>query len=355
MKRYGNLWQKIIDWQNLLLASNLAQKGKRFRPNVIEFNHNREQELFKLQTELKTKTYHPGNYKSFYIYEPKPRLISAAPYRDRVIHHALCNIIIPLLEPSFIIDTYANRVGYGTHRALKRFIKYARSSDYILQCDLKKYFPSIDHQILKQIIRTKIKCVDTLWLIDLIIDNSNPQESLIIYFTGDDLLTPLTRRKGLPIGNLTSQFFANFYLNNFDHFIKETLKCQKYVRYVDDFALFSDNKNYLKSAKIAIEAYLQDLRLILHPQKTQLFKTDRGANFVGFRVLPQTIRVRNDNLRRARVRLKRLQKSYGQGKTNLKKLIQRLQSWEAHLKHGDTYKLRKSIFNQYGFIRYDLP
>ncbi len=240
MKRYGNLWDQIVDWSNLFLAARYAQKGKRFRDNVLAFNYNLEPELFKLQFELKAKTYCPGAYRSFRIYDPKPRLISAAPYRDRVVHHALCNIIVPLLDRSFIHDTYANREGYGTHRALKRFIEFARSSQYVLQCDIRKYFPSIDHEIFKQIIRRKIKCKDTLWLIDSIIDGSNLQEPVVEYFPGDDSLTPMISRKGLPIGNLTSQFFANLYLNNFDHFIKEKLRVKKYLRYVDDFSLFSD-------------------------------------------------------------------------------------------------------------------
>ena len=132
MKRYGNLWHQIVDWENLLLAARYAQKGKRFRDNVLAFNYNLEQELFKLRSELKSKTYCPGAYKSFRIYDPKPRLISAAPYRDRVVHHALCNIIVPLIEKSFIHDSYANRVGYGSHRALERFIQFARSSRYVL-------------------------------------------------------------------------------------------------------------------------------------------------------------------------------------------------------------------------------
>ena len=115
MKRHGNLWHRITDWENLLLAARRAQKSKRFRDNVLEFNYNLEKELFQLQTELRQQTYQPGAYKTFRIYDPKPRLISAAPYRDRVVHHALCNILIPLIEPSFIKDTYANRVGYGSH------------------------------------------------------------------------------------------------------------------------------------------------------------------------------------------------------------------------------------------------
>lgn len=352
MKRYGNLWCQIIDWSNLLLASRKAQKGKRFRDNVLAFNYNLEQELFKLQSELQSKTYQPGKYRSFRIYDPKPRLISAAPYRDRVVHHALCNIIVPLMEKSFIHDTYANRVGYGTHRALQRFIKFTRSSQYVLQCDIKKYFPSIDHEILKEQIRRKIKCPDTLWLIDRIIDSSNPQDPVLEYFPGDDLLVPVLRRHGLPIGNLTSQFFANWYLNDFDHFIKEKLGVKKYLRFVDDFALFGEDRQFLTQARIKIEQYLANLRLKVHPIKSQLFETKYGANFVGFRVLPNTVRVRNDNLRRARKRLKQLQIDYGRGEVSFNELQQRFQSWSAHLEHGNTYRLREDIFRQYTFTRF---
>lgn len=280
MKRYGNLWLQIIAWENLILAAHRAQKGKRFRENVLEFNYNLEQNLFQLQAELRDRTYYPGTYKTFQIYDPKPRLISAAPYRDRVVHHALCNIIQPLIERSFIQDTYANRIGYGSHRAL--------------------------------------------------------------------------RRKGLPIGNLTSQILANFYLDSFDHFVKEKLKVKKYLRYVDDFALFSNDPDFLAKARREIEENIADLRLKIHPIKSQLFETQYGANFVGFRVFSDRIRIRNDNLRRARLRLKQMQEDYSQGSLSLEKLKQRMQSWEAHLSHGDTYKLRSSIFDSYSFSRSNL-
>ncbi|MBE7385779.1 MAG: RNA-directed DNA polymerase [Leptolyngbya sp. SIO1E4] len=292
MKRYGNFWPDIIDFENLLQAARQAQRGKRYRPNVLAFNYNLDKELLQLQRELQEKTYRPGKYRTFKIEDPKPRLISAAPYRDRVVHHALCNIIVSPLERTFITDTYANRVGYGTHRALRRFVHFARTSRYVLQCDVRKYFPSLDHVILKTMIRRKIKCPDTLWLIDTIIDGSNPQGETIEYFPGDDLLAPVQRRRGLPIGNLTSQFFANLYLNGFDHFVKEQLKSRKYLRYVDDFACFADDRSFLVDARSHIEAYLKTLRLRLHPVKSQLFETRFGANFVGFRVLPDLIRVR---------------------------------------------------------------
>lgn len=351
MKRYGNLWPHVIDFENLLASTRKAQRGKRFRENVLAFNYNLERELLRLHQELKSQTYHPGKYKTFQVWEPKPRLISAAPYRDRVVHHALCNVILPIFESTFIFDSYANREGFGTHRALRRFTHFARSSRYILQCDVRKYFPSIDHEILKALIRCKIKCPDTLWLIDTIIDSSNEQEPSIEYFSGDDLLTPLERRKGLPIGNLTSQFFANIYLNGFDHYVKEQLKSSKYLRYVDDFALFSDDRAFLAEARIGIEAYLADLRLKIHPIKSQLFETCHGATFVGFRVLPDRIRVRNDNLRRARLRMKRLQTAYARDLISFERLTQSVKSWAAHLKHGDTGYLREDIFRQLVFVR----
>ena len=351
MKRLGNLFDKITAFENLLEASKKAQSGKRYRDSILEFNHNLEGNLLNIQKELRNHTYQPGQYRTFRIYDPKPRLISAAPYRDRVVHHALCNIIIPPIEKRFIKDSYANRGGYGTHRALKRFIDFARNSKYILQCDIKKYFPSIDHEIIKAEIRRYLKCKDTLWLIDKIIDNSNEQELFIEVFPGDTLSTVLERRKGLPIGNLTSQFFCNLYLNKFDHFVKEQLKARKYLRYVDDFALLSDDWDYLVSAREEIEDYLTKLRLKLHPVKTQLVETKQGANFLGFRVLPEQVRVRNDNLRRSRLRLRQLQYDYRYGQISLEKLVQSLQSWEAHLMHGNTYRLRRDIFETWTFQR----
>jgi retron-type reverse transcriptase len=255
---------------------------------------------------------------------------------------------MPIFEKTLIHDTYANRVGYGTHRALERFTSFARSSHYVLQCDIRKYFPSIDREILKTLIRRKIQCPDTLWLIDAIIDNGNDQEGIPDYFPNDDLLTPVERKRGLPIGNLTSQWFANIYLSGFDHFVKEQLKIKQYLRYVDDFALFADDRYFLQEAQMAIVEYLNSLRLKLHPIKTQITATRIGVNFVGFRILPNRIKIRTANLRRARVRLKKQKKELEQGKIDLIAFKKSLQSWQAHLKHGDTYRLRQDIFESLG-------
>ncbi len=349
MKRYGNLFPQIVAFENLLTAAKKAQKAKRYKKNVLAFNDNLENEIFQLQEALNAKTYQPGAYTTFEIKEPKPRLISAAPYRDRVMHHALCHIIEPIFERTFVAESYANRKGFGTHKALQRFIQFARSNRCLLQCDIQKYFPSIDHAILKSLLRRKIKCLNTLWLVDTIIDNSNPQIPVVAYFPGDDLLTPQSRRHGLPIGNLTSQFLANVYLNGFDHFVKEKLKISQYVRYVDDFALFSDDYDLLKAARLAIEDYLVTLRLKIHPIKSQLVETKQGANFLGFRVLPHCIRVRNENLKRARRRFRNLQVDLAQGKITIWDVSRSIRSWVAHLEHGDTWRLREKTFEKLHF------
>ena len=351
MKRHGDLWPQIIDFANLELAVRQAQRGKRYRENVLAFNYNLETELLALHDELVSKSYQPGPYRTFHIVEPKKRMISAAPYRDRVVHHALCNVIIPIFERTFIRDSYANRVGFGTHRALRRFTEFARTNRYVLQCDVQKYLACIDHEILKSLLRCKIKCRDTLRLIDTIIDHSNEQEEAAFYFPGDDLFSPSERRRGLPIGNLTSQFFANVYLNGFDHFVKESLTSAKYVRYVDDFALFSNDWKFLAEARRAIEDYLVNVRLMIHPVKSQLFETRRGPNFLGFRILPDRIRVRTENLRRARRRLRLMQADYRSGKIELDQIRQSLRSWIAHLEHGDTWRLRERIFADLAFAR----
>ena len=344
MKRYGHLYPQITTFENLLKAAKKAQRSKRFHPAVLAFNDQLEKELFKLQKELFTQTYQPGGYKTFEIYEPKRRIISAAPYRDRVVHHALCNVIAPIFERTFIATTYANRTGYGSHRALDQCVKYARSSRYVLQCDICKYFPSIDIIILKQQIRRKLKCSKTHWLIDTILDNPSDGETPIDYFPGDNLLTPLERPKGLPIGNLTSQFLANVYLNGFDRYVKETLKVRKYLRYVDDFSLFSDDHQFLANCRQRIEDYLTTLRLKIHPIKSQLFQTRYGVNYVGFRIFPDRIRVRNHNLQTGRKRLNQFQVDYVNGDLSATEILQSLHSWNAHLTHADSWRLRQQIF-----------
>ena len=212
-----------------------AVRGKRDKPGAAAFLANLEKELLRLERELHNGTYRPGRNRTIEIFDPKHRIVSAAPFRDRVVHHALCAVCAPLFERGFIHDSYANRKGQGTHRAVARYEKFRDRFRHVLRCDIYRYFPAIDHTILKRDLRRRIACPRTLALADRIVDASNPQEPVHLHFPGDDLFAPFQRRRGLPIGNLTSQVFANVYLDGLDHFCKEVLRARGYLRYVDDF------------------------------------------------------------------------------------------------------------------------
>jgi retron-type reverse transcriptase len=342
MKRAKHLWAEITSFENVYGAAYRAIKGKRWKPSVMEFAFDFEKNIIEIRRDLIGKQYVFGVYKEFDIYEPKRRRISAAPFRDRVVHHALCAVIEPVFDPTFV-SSYANRKGYGTHRALRAFSAMYAGRSFALKCDIRKFFPSIDHEILKRLIRAKIACRDTLALIDAVIDNSNPQEPMNEYFGGDTLFTPFERRRGIPIGNLTSQFFANIYLNPLDHFVKETLRCRDYVRYVDDFVLFHDSRNRLEGWREDIERFLEAYRLRVHPVKTQIASTRCGVGFLGFRFLPHTIRVCNANKRRGLKRLNRSISAVTEGSMEPEELHESVRSWCAHLSFGNTVQLRKVI------------
>ena len=192
--------------------------------------------LIQLQAELREQCWEPGEYYSFYIRDPKRRLVSAAPFRDRVVHHALHNVTEAIFDNTFIGDSYANRKGKGTHAAIKKAQQLMRLYPYVLQCDLKQFFPSVDHSILESLLNRKVIDERVRWLFRKIIrsgENIHHKEYQMVYFTGDDLFA-VSRKRGLPIGNLTSQFWANVYLNELDQFVKRELRCKAYVRYVDD-------------------------------------------------------------------------------------------------------------------------
>lgn len=348
MKTSGNLWPHVIEFPNLTDAARKASLGKRDQPIVVDFLFNLERECFRLREELATKTYLPGPYHSFWITDPKPRMISAAPFRDRVVHHALVAVIAPLLERRLIHDCWANREGKGTHRAVARFQEFCRRYRYCLKCDAVKYFPSIDHDILKAKVRRAIRCPNTLWLTDLIIDRSNPQEEIIRHFPGDDLFTPLQRRRGLPIGNLTSQWLANFYLDDLDHFAKETLRCPAYLRYVDDFALFSDDKHQLRAWRGAIIEKLAADRLTIHEHRARPYRTADGLSFLGFRIWPHRRRLVRGNVVKARRRLKDIQRDVGAGILAIPEAGDRLRCWLAHADQGDTRGLIEEMLE--GFV-----
>ncbi len=329
-----------------MLAWRRAGKGKRGISGVAAFEYRLEDNLLQLQAELCCQTYRPGPYHSFFIHEPKRRLISAAPFRDRVVHHALCNLIEPRFERGFISDSYANRVGKGTHRALNRCQQFARRWRYALQCDVEQFFPAIDHLILRRILATKIKDERTLWLVDRILTSGEgvlAEQYQMHWFPGDDLWAAL-RPRGLPIGNLTSQFWANCYLHDLDSFVKRGLGCRAYLRYVDDVALFSDDKAQLWRWRAAIIERLQGLRLTTHPA-AQPRPVSEGIPFLGFVIYPDRRRLKRRKGIHYWRRLRRLIVAYEVGEIPLETVSASVQGWINHVRYGNTVGLRKAALD----------
>ncbi len=236
---------------------------------------------------MQNERYTFGAYREFEICDKGiKRKISAAPFRDRVVHHAMMNLLEPVFEKSFIKDTYANRKGKGVFAAVKRAMYFSQKYPYALKIDIRKYFPSIDHEILKSMIAKKIECQKTLALLCKVIDSSNPQEKVEHYFAGDDLFTMGERRIGLPLGNLTSQYLANIYLGRVDHYAKEILRLKGYIRYVDDIVIFGESIEFLRSILGRLDDFLSKLRLKVHPLKIRFFETANGFEFLGHKVFP---------------------------------------------------------------------
>ena len=351
MKTHGNLFPTIISVENLYGAAVDAARAKRHQPNVARFFLDLEGNLLELHRELKDHAYLPGPYFNFMVHEPKARTISAAPFRDRVVHHALCNVIGPLWERRFVYDAWANRAGKGTHRAMDRFQRFAGRCRYVLKCDIQKYFASIDHGILKGKLRRLLRCRETLWLADLIIDKGCPPEAVSWYFPGDDLFTPHERRHGLPIGNLTSQLFANVYLDGLDHTVQETMRVKGYVRYMDDFAVFGDDKDRLWGVRQEIQGFLAGERLRMHDGKSRVYRTDEGIEFLGFRIWPSRRRLKRQNVRRMQGRIRWFQKQFELGELALEDIGQRIRCWIGHAAHGDTRRLVDSVLQRAVFSR----
>lgn len=351
MNTFKNLYPQIYSWNNLVLAWRKARQNKRYTPAAASFEQNLDSELLAIQAALKTETYQPGGYRSFTIHEPKRRKISAAPFRDRVVHHALCNVIEPVYERKFIFDSYANRKAKGTHAALDRCTTFMRRYRCVLQCDVQQFFPAIDHTILKSILAHTIACPPTLRLCEKIIDSGVgvlDGEYSPNYFPGDDLLAAI-RPRGLPIGNLTSQFWANVYLNQLDQFVKHTLRVKGYLRYVDDFLLFADDKTTLHRWRNEVIRFLQSLRLTIHEDRACPRPVNTGIPFLGFIVYPDHRRL----LRRTGIRYQRhlasLYQQYLRGEIERGTLEASIQAWVGHAIHGDTWGLRSNLFNRIKF------
>jgi RNA-directed DNA polymerase len=347
LKTYRNLYPQVHTWENLELAYRKARKGKRARDPVAAFEFDRERNLVELQEELRRKTYRPGPYHSFVIHEPKRRLISAAPFRDRVVHHALCNVIEPVFERRFIFDSYANRVAKGTHRALDRCTYFARRYRYALPCDVRQFFPSIDHAILRGILARYLADPDVMWLVDRILESGVgvlAEEYRMAWFPGDDLLAA-ARPRGLPIGNLTSQFWANCYLNVLDQFVKRELKCPAYLRYVDDMLFFADDKPQLSQWRAKVIDFLAGLRLTAHENRAQPRPVTEGIPFLGFVVYPDHRRLKRRKGIYFQRRFKRLVAEFAVGDLSFEDLNATVRGWVNHASTGDTWGLRRSVLS----------
>jgi RNA-directed DNA polymerase len=349
-----DLFGRLCSFENLLRAYRQAARGKRSRPDVAAFDYHLEGWLVRLRDQLRTQTYRPGPYRRFTITEPKPRVISAAPFPDRVVHHALVDVLEPLYERRFIPDSYANRQGKGTHKALDRCTCFARRYQYALRCDLVQFFPSIDLAMLRRNLARVVRDDGVLWLCDLILQGGAHElvdQYTLVLFPGDDPAEAAARPRGLPIGNQTSQFWANCYLNPLDQFVKSELRCPAYLRYVDDFLLFSDDVQQLYHWKAAIMTFLAiRLRLTLHEHESAVIPVEAGIPFLGFTVFPDHRRLRRRNGVGFARRLRGMVAAYAAGTLTPQEVTPRVQGWIAHAAHGDTWGLRRALLQQGIFV-----
>lgn len=341
-------YEALTDWDNLLLAHRKAARGKRGGAPAAGFERRLADELVILRQELVEQRYQPSGYVHFHIQEPKLRKISAAPFRDRVVHHALCNIIEPGFERHFLPDSFANRVGKGTHRAVDRLQDFARRYRYVLRLDLVKHFPSIDHAILKALLARVIRQDDVLDLAERIVDSGAgvlDEEYAMVWFPGDDLLAA-QRPRGLPIGNLTSQFWSNCYLDGVDHFVKRELRCPAYLRYVDDLALFSDSRRELWRWKAALIQRLAALRLTIHQAEAQVSPVTHGIPWLGFVVYPTHRRLKARNVVKFDRRLRLLWSEHCAGRITFAEFDASVQGWINHVRYADSWGLRGHLLGR---------
>ena len=350
---FRSLWPQLVSWENLLAAYRRCLRRKRGRSDAAAFDFAWETELLRLQRDLCAGTYSPGAYRNFYIHEPKRRKISAAPFRDRVVHHAIVRVLEPLYEPRFICDSYACRRRKGTHRALRRAQYYARRHRFFLKTDIVRFFPNTDQAILLDTIFRRVRDERMRDLIAVVIASGAgvlAEEATHEFFPGDDLFSCI-RPTGLPIGNLTSQFFANVLLDPVDHFVKEQLRVPGYVRYADDFVLFGDRKEQLWEWHDALRRRLADLRLKLHRQKTQVRPSRSGLKFLGFVVKPSGRRLQQSTLVRFNRRLRRLKWQWQHGLVSLEQIRASLCSTHAHAQFGNSQGVLRDVWRRVCFQR----
>lgn len=324
MKRHGNLWDKIIDPDNLYLAYRRARKGKGWTRSVAEFEKDVEGNLKKLHELLVSKKFNTSKYSTKEIYEPKHRTLYKLPfYPDRIVQHALLQVVIPIWDSLMIEDSYACRPNKGMHIASKKTVGYVKKYKYCMKADISKFYPSIDHDVLFNIIKEKIKCSETLNLL----------HNIIYSFPGG---------KNAPIGNYTSQWFGNIYLNKLDQEIKHKHKGKAYIRYCDDFVLFSDDKEWLKSILSWVKEYAGDV-LKLKLSKGSVFPVTQGVDFLGYRHFPNKILLRKTTAKRVKKRMKELPDLLNTGKISLDQYRSSIASTEGWMKWANTHNFKTHL------------
>jgi retron-type reverse transcriptase len=337
MKSHKHLFHHICALENVMAAARSAMQGKLNGVSAARFCARWETHAVQLAEELAAGTWQPGKYTYFDIHEPKLRRVAAAPFRDRVVHHALVRVLEPIFEKKFIEDSYACRKGKGTHAGVRRCAQFARRFPYVLKCDIRRYFPNIDHARLLQRIGRTIADPQVMALVLQILETHEDGRRME---WGEDLFDCRVRRYGLPIGNLTSQFFANIHLDGFDHFVKQQMGVKGYVRYVDDFLIFAESRQQARAWGREAKRYLNELRLEIHPDKYRLCRTDReGADFCGFVCFANgRIKVRGASVRRYVKRYRLLRRT-----GTLEEIKASVRSWIGHVAHADSWRLRAAV------------
>lgn len=340
MHIFPDVYRDMCSFENLYRAYTKARRLRKGRKAVMVFDDHREQNLGMLSYQLRMGVYHHGAYREFIINDSKKRRIRAAPFRDRVVHHAVVAAIEPLFEKRFIYDSYVCRKDKGTHAAVKRLRKFMYSvtdgyerEAYFLKLDVSKYFQNIDHEVLYALVCRVVKDADTCSLLHAIIDSS--VDSVV----GG-------RKKGIPIGNLTSQLFANIYLNELDHYVKERLYCRYYVRYMDDIVICAADKSELERLRISIELFLREtLLLIIHPHKVLINPIASGVPFLGYVLFPHYTRLRSSTVRRCRIRIRKQCALVQRGKLSPDSFSSSRASWFGYAQHADAWKISQRLWH----------
>lgn len=352
-KKIYNIYPKIYDFENLYRAYRNARKSKRFKGEVLDFTYNLEENLINIQNELIYKTYCPGEYHPFYAYEPKKRLVMALPFEDRVVQWAIYRQLYPVFDRIFYEYSCACRVGRGTHFAADKLQDWLRNLDrspgktYYLKADIAKYFYRVNHKRLINILARKIGCKDTLDLLWITIKKDDGKFGIRL---GDhEIKQERLRGIGMPIGNLTSQLFANVYLDWLDKYVKHTLRVRYYIRYMDDFVILGKDKKELHHLRQEISAFLDDYLHLELNDKTAVRPINLGIDFMGYVIWPTHRRLRKSTKQKMKRRMRSLQEKYNAGEIEFDEVNASVQTYLGIMEHCNSFNLRQDVFDNINF------